>query len=543
MSRLVVVSNRVSIPSGDAKAGGLAVALNALMERQGGLWFGWSGRTSPDAVEVRTPQMVQHGTVDYARVDLSPNELELYYNRFSNATLWPLLHSLPEQMHFDRRSLQAYRGVNERFADVLLPMLRPTDTIWIHDYHLLALAAALRTRNVTAPIGFFLHTPFPSPDMLGSIPEASIFIRDLLAADLLGFQTANDAENFAASAQRIAGAVRQAGGGLQLGSRQIRVGVFPVEIEPDEFARMAEQAFLSPETERLRRSLDGQCLILGIDRMDPTKGLRHRLSGFRRLLETRPQWHRQAIFLQIAAESRQDVGAYQDLREDLEREAGSINSTFSEPDWVPLRLLARGSTREAISGYMREARICLVTPLRDGMNLVAKEYVAAQDPENPGVLVLSKFAGAARQLGAAILVNPVDPDEIADALDAALRMSRPERQDRWSACWEAIKDTSALDWGRSFVAALSRGGHGKMTIVNTRTGTSKLDPGAAEYIEDVLSSDLVLKREHLSSPRLDDILPAQTRDSQDMRADLSRARSQLDDRGDRDRDRDRSATR
>ncbi len=458
MSRLVVVSNRVSIPQGGSKAGGLAVALNALMERQGGLWFGWSGRTSADAVAERAPQLVQHGSVQYATVDLSPDELEFYYNGFSNATLWPLLHSLPEQMHFDRGSLQAYRAVNERLSDVLVPMLRAGDTIWIHDYHLLAMASALRTRDVTAPIGFFLHTPFPSPDMLGSLPEASIFIRDLLAADLLGFQTANDAENFAASAQRIAGATRLAGGVLQLGRRQIRIGAFPVEIEPAEFAQMAEAAYDAPDTQRLRRSLDGQSLILGVDRMDPTKGLRHRLAGFRRLLETRPQWHRNTSFLQIAAESRQDVDAYQDLRGDLERASGSINSSFSAPDWVPLRLLATSTSREAIAGFMREARVCLVTPLRDGMNLVAKEYIAAQDPEDPGVLVLSKFAGAARQLGAAILVNPVDPDEIADALDAALRMSRPERQDCWNACWEAIRDTSALDWGRSFVAALDRAG-------------------------------------------------------------------------------------
>ncbi len=458
MSRLVVVSNRVSIPSGDAKAGGLAVALNDLMERQGGLWFGWSGRTSTDEKANNVPSMVQHGSVEYATVDLAPEELELYYNNFSNGTLWPLLHSLPEQMNFDRRSLQGYRAVNARFSDVLLPLLRPTDTIWIHDYHLLAMAAALRSRNVTCPIGFFLHTPFPSPDMLSSVPEAALFIRDLLSADLLGFQTANDAENFSASAQRIAGAARLAGGGLQLGNRQIRVGAFPVEIDPRDFAEMAEHAQDSSETERLRRSLDGQSLILGVDRMDPTKGLRHRLAGYRRLLESRQHWSRQTTFLQIAAASRQDVDAYQTLRDDLEQAAGSINATLGESDWVPLRLISRGVSREAISGFMREARIGLVTPLRDGMNLVAKEYVAAQNPDDPGVLVLSKFAGAARQLGAAILVNPVDPDEIADALDLALRMSRPERQDRWKACWEAIKDASALEWGRSFVSALSRAG-------------------------------------------------------------------------------------
>ena len=240
MSRLVVVSNRVSIPDGESRAGGLAVALNALMEREGGLWFGWSGRTATDAAAQRTPQLARHGSVQYATVDLAPDELEFYYNGFSNATLWPLLHSLPEQMRFDRGSLQAYRAVNERLGEVLLPLLRAGDTIWIHDYHLLALASALRSRDVTAPIGFFLHTPFPSPDMLGSLPEASIFIRDLLAADLLGFQTANDAENFAASAQRIAGATRLAGGVLQLGRRQIRIGAVPGEIEPAAVAPTAE---------------------------------------------------------------------------------------------------------------------------------------------------------------------------------------------------------------------------------------------------------------------------------------------------------------
>jgi len=457
MNRLVVVSNRVSVPTGNAKAGGLAVALNDLMERQGGLWFGWSGNTS-SGEKTSKPEIAQHGSVEYATVDLTPEELDLYYNNFSNGTLWPLLHSLPEQMNFDRRGLQGYRAVNTRLTEVLLPLLRPTDTIWIHDYHLLAMAAAMRARNVTCPIGFFLHTPFPSPDMLSSIPEAALFIRDLLSADLLGFQTANDAENFSASAQRIAGAARLAGGGLQLGNRQIRVGAFPVEIDPGEFAETAERAWENADTERLRRSLDGQHLILGVDRMDPTKGLRHRLAGYRRMLESRPQWKRQTTFLQIAAASRQDVDAYQNLRDDLQESAGAINAELGEPDWVPLRLIGRGVPRDAIAGYMREARIGLVTPLRDGMNLVAKEYVAAQNPDDPGVLVLSKFAGAARQLGAAILVNPVDPDELADALDLALRMSRPERQDRWKACWEAIKDASALGWGRSFVSALARTG-------------------------------------------------------------------------------------
>ena len=455
MNRLVVVSNRVPAPAAaGAQAGGLAVALDSLMERRGGLWFGWSGRI----VDKPGNQVAKsvNGPVQYCTVDLSAEEHERYYNDFSNGTLWPLLHSMPELMLFDRRSAQVYRQVNERMADALLPMLRPNDLIWIHDYHLMAMAAALRARGVLAPIGFFLHIPFPSGDILASVPEAGALIRDLLATDLIGFQTANDADNFADAAQRMAGAEKLPGNRLRAGDRTVRLGVFPVEIEAREFAAQAEEAWRSQPTERLRRSLAGQTLILGVDRMDPTKGLLQRLAGYRRLLETRPEWHRRITLLQIAAESRKDVTAYKDLRANVERDAGSINSTWSEPDWMPVRLIARASARITMAGYMREAGVGLVTPLRDGMNLVAKEFVAAQDPQNPGVLILSRFAGAARQLGAALLINPHDPDEVADALDQALRMQLPERQERWRSCWDAIENVSALAWGRLFLAALLR---------------------------------------------------------------------------------------
>ena len=306
------------------------------------------------------------------------------------------------------------------------------------------------------PIGFFLHIPFPSPDMLASVPESAALVRDLLSADLLGFQTENDADNFAEAACRMAGAQRGAPGWLQFDGRRVRLGVFPVEIEPHEFAAIAQDSWLAAPAERLRRSLSGQSLILGVDRLDPTKGLLQRLAGYRRLLETRPNWHRRVTLLQIAAESRKDVVAYQDLRAAVERDVGRINSAFSEADWTPLRLIARAGARNTIAGYMREARVGLVTPLRDGMNLVAKEYIAAQDPQDPGVLVLSRFAGAAQQLDAALLVNPHDADEMADALDTALTMSLAERQRRWRQCWSAIQDTSAVGWGRGFVAALLR---------------------------------------------------------------------------------------
>ena len=455
MSRLVVVSNRVPARSAaGAQAGGLAVALESLMDQRGGLWFGWSGRIgaapSPD------PWRIEDGNIEFATIDLTPEEHDRYYNEFANSTLWPLLHSMPEMMSFDRRNAQAYRAVNQRFTDSLAPALRPDDIIWVHDYHLMCMPAMLRTAGVSAPIGFFLHIPFPSADMLASVPEAGNLVRDLLSADLLGFQTGNDVDNFAEAAVRLAGAERAGPGWLAFAGRRVRLGAFPVEIEAQEFAAMAQDAWRSVPTERLRRSLAGQQLILGVDRMDPTKGLLQRLAAYRRFLETRPEAHRKVAFLQVAAESRKDVVAYQELRTAVEQEAGSINSMFAEADWTPLRLIARAGARSTMAGYMREARVGLVTPLRDGMNLVAKEFVAAQDPQDPGVLVLSRFAGAARQLSSAVLVNPHDTDEVADAIHTALRMSLTERTERWRAGWDAIGNATALGWGRGFLATLAR---------------------------------------------------------------------------------------
>ncbi len=473
MNRLVVVSNRVPAPAAaGAQAGGLAVALEALMERRGGVWFGWSGNISDAPGPVR---LADSGRVRYATIDLTAEEHDRYYNEFSNSTLWPLLHSMPELMTFDRRNAQIYRQVNERLAEVLQPMLRADDLIWIHDYHLMGMPQALRARGVRAPIGFFLHIPFPSADMLASVPEAEALLRDLLAADLLGFQTANDAENFAEVACRIGDALRMPNGWLNVGGRRVRLGVFPVEIEAQDFAATAEDAWRGAPTERLRRSLGGQRLVLGVDRMDPTKGLLQRVAGYRRLLETRPDLRRRVTFLQIAAESRKDVAAYRDLRNAVEREAGSINSEFSEPDWMPLRLVARAGARSTVAGYMREARVGLVTPLRDGMNLVAKEFIAAQDSQDPGVLVLSRFAGAARQLGSALIVNPHDADEVADALDAALSMGLADRQARWREGWAAIQGTSALAWGRSFVGALLRTA---AAPISTARGVAGGQPGS-----------------------------------------------------------------
>lgn len=450
--RVVVVSNRVPDPAAGAQAGGLAVALGGLMRRRGGLWFGWSGQVSDDTSLQRT-----HAEgVDYATIDLSADEHDRYYTSFSNSTLWPLLHSMPELMSFDRQNAAAYRAVNAKLATALVPLLASNDLVWVHDYHLMSLPSLLRGQGVTVPVGFFLHVPFPTTDMLATVPEAGGLVQDLLAADLIGFHTANDRDNFAGAAAALAGATRMTENVLQVDGRRVQLGVFPVEIDAQDFAATSTQAANSAETDRLRESIAGQALILGVDRMDPTKGLPQRLAGYRHLLENRPEWCRRVTFLQIAAQSRAEVAAYRELREAIEQEAGHINSLFSEPDWTPLRLMARAGQRDTVAGYMRLARVGLVTPLRDGMNLVAKEFIAAQDPADPGVLVLSRFAGAAQQLGAALIVNPHDTAGLADAIDRALTMPLAERQQRWAACWQVLRDTSALAWGSRFVAVLLR---------------------------------------------------------------------------------------
>ncbi len=454
MNRLVVVSNRVPTASANAPAGGLAVALDGFMEKRGGLWFGWSGAVVAGG---GGRICVRHECgVDYATIDLTPDEHDRYYNNFANGVLWPLLHTMPELMRFDRRDARAYREVNARMAAMLRPLLRPSDLVWVHDYHLLPLAAALRARGVANPIGFFLHVPFAAADVLAAAPEMGGLVRDMLAADLLGFQTDNDLANFAAAAERFAEAQRLPGNVLEVGHRRVRLGVFPVEIDPQGFAELAAHMARSDEAVRLRRSLHGQHLILGVERLDPTKGLLQRLDGLRAFFSRSPRWLRRATVLQIAAMSRQDVASYRQLRDSLDRAAGKLNADLAEADWQPLRFVSRAVDRALVAGYLRHARVGLVTPLRDGMNLVAKEFVAAQDPADPGVLVLSRFAGAMQQLDGALPINPHDADAMAEALDRALAMPLAERQERWQASWAAIEHRSPLVWGRSFVAALLR---------------------------------------------------------------------------------------
>ncbi len=451
MSRIIIVSNRVPLPSGNAgKAGGLAVALLGLMERRGGLWFGWSGAVTERA---DAPAFTQRGRIGYATIDLTEAEHRGYYTGYSNGVLWPMLHSLPHLMSFRRQDLETYRRVNRRFAEHLAPLVQQNDRIWVHDYQLMCLPGCLRLRGVRNPTGFYLHVPFPSPEAAAVAPGIRGLIQDVLAADMLGFQTASDRDNFASSAANFGGAARTGDATMNVDGREVRLGVFPAEISAREFAATAEaQARMEP-SRLLARSIQGQALLLGVDRLDPTKGIPERLEAFRRLVARRPG--RRLAFLQIAAPSREEVDAYRRLRDEIDAAAGSINSEFGEPDWLPLRLLARPQARDTLAGFMRLARVGVVTPLRDGMNLVAKEYVAAQDPEDPGVLVLSRFAGAAAQLGSSLLVNPHDAEGTAEALQMALDMPLAERRARWRSAWNAIADASPEGWGERFLHSLA----------------------------------------------------------------------------------------
>jgi trehalose 6-phosphate synthase len=479
MSRTIVVSNRVPVPARSgpeqAQAGGLSVVMRESLEERGGIWFGWSGEVV--ANPAATPRIVTKDNVTFATIDLSKDEHDGYYSGFANGVLWPLMHLMPHLVQYRRQDAEVYRQVNARMAEALVPLLKPDDMIWIQDYHLLPLPAELRARGVTNPIGFFLHIPFPSADMLSTVPGMEILVRGVLAADLIGMQTTRDAANFTAAACQVGQARQVEPGVLRAGGNMVRVAAFPVEIEPEPFAALAVKAANADPARRMKASLIGQSLVLGVDRLDPAKGLAERLEAFGRLLERKPEWRGRASLLQIAAASRQDVASYRNLRREIEGIAGRINALYGEPDWTPVRLVTRAVKRETIAGYMRMARVCLVTSLRDGMNVVAKEFVAAQNPADPGVLVLSRFAGAAEQLKDALLVNPNDPEALTDVFDAALRMDQMARKHHWGRLWRKLQLRSAHDWSVEFLGALEEAGaerHGPAR----KTTTSALELGA-----------------------------------------------------------------
>jgi trehalose 6-phosphate synthase len=454
LTRLVIASNRVAIPHRRGAAqGGLATGLLEALDRHGGLWFGWNGRISENPDSAPTLQM--EGSLRFALTALTHQEFEGYYVGFANRCLWPVFHAQLHLLHYDRTAFETYLAVNERWARMLGGQIRPGDLIWIHDYHLIPLAGFLRDQGVRAPLGFFLHTPFPGIDLLRALPSQTEILERLLAYDLIGFQTPLDCQSFFRSVAFFLPEAQLSADGIRFRGRLIRVAPFPIGIDVDEVARVARAGHQNRHSRRLVTSLSGRRLILGIDRLDYSKGLALRFQAYARLLEQWAEFRRQIVLLQIAPLSRTEVPEYGVIRRELNEIVGDIHARYAEYDWMPLRYLTRGFPRSTILGFLRQAAIGLITPLRDGMNLVAKEFVAAQPEESPGVLILSSLAGAAQDLEEALIVNPYDTGTVARTLAEALVMGLDERRERWRALMDRLRKRDLHHWTRSFLETLA----------------------------------------------------------------------------------------
>jgi alpha,alpha-trehalose-phosphate synthase [UDP-forming]/trehalose-phosphatase len=455
---LLVLSNRLpELRSAQATAdprkrnvGGLVSALAPVLEKRRGVWLGWSGRTRADA-SVEAVGLDVVGGLPLAWVDFPEAWGRHYYNGMSNGALWPLFHSFPGRVKFLQEDWVAYQHANQAFATVATRLVGREATIWVHDYHLLLMGRALRERGHRGRVGLFLHIPFPGPDIFFLCPWAREILESLVELDLVGFHTNAYAENFLRCAATLPGA-RIEGRSVVVGHRTLRVGTFPIGIIPEEFRDDAEAG------EEVMTLLDAvvskRRLVLGVDRLDYTKGIPERILAFGRLLELFPEWRRHVCLVQVSVPSRGDVPEYAEQRSRVENVVGRINGDFSEADWVPIRYLYRSYGRAQLSRLYRAANVGYVTPLRDGMNLVAKEYVAAQEPDDPGVLLLSQFAGAAEELVDALLTNPWYPEGMARDLDTALRMPLEERKTRHGRLLAVISKTTAITWAEDFLAAL-----------------------------------------------------------------------------------------
>ena len=459
MSRLVVVSNRLADPRKTA-AGGLAVALADVLNSTGGVWFGWSGKVIEAGQggvagegELHTHQA---GAVKLVTVDLSREDHDAYYAGYSNGVLWPVFHYRLDLADFDAGYISGYRRVNQLFARKLLPLLRPDDIIWVHDYHLIPFAAELRALGCANRIGFFLHIPLPPPLILAAIPGHDWLIRALFSYDLLGFQSNADVSHFARYAEAEAHAQHVGDGRWRAFNRTVQAGAFPIGIDVAEFEALTHAPEGREMYERMKNEYSRRNLLVGVDRLDYSKGLPQRMRAFRELLEKYPDTRRSATLIQIASPSREDVSAYSDILHELESLCGSINGNFGELDWMPVRYIHRVVARARLPGLFRASRVALVTPLRDGMNLVAKEFIAAQDPEDPGVLVLSRFAGAAEQMSEALLVNPYDIEGTAAAIRLALQMPLEERRARHQALMATIRRYDVHWWCNTFLDSLAQ---------------------------------------------------------------------------------------
>lgn len=454
MSRLIVVSNRVSPPDGEgvASQGGLAMAISAALREYSGVWFGWSGQSTPHFTGQIAMQKV--GGVTVATTDLEEQDIQEYYNGYANRTLWPLFHYRIDLTAYERSYGSGYARVNARFAETLNPLIEREDLVWVQDYHLIPLGRELRERGVKNAIGFFLHIPWPARELLVTLPKHRELVEAMFHYDVIGFHTQEWRDAFKAYVVFEAGGQELPDGRLRAFGRTVRAEAFPIGIDAEGFKQLSASEVGRVSYERMIESKLERKMIVGVDRLDYSKGLEERFLAFERLLNDNPDLNGKIFLLQISTHSREEVPEYQDIGQRLDGLAGRINGAYAEMDWVPIRNIHRLHSREELAGVYRAADVAVVTPLRDGMNLVAKEFVAAQAEENPGVLILSRFAGAASQMRDALIVNPFSQEDVSDAIKRALGMSLKERRTRWRALMDGVEKDNVMTWRDNFVSVL-----------------------------------------------------------------------------------------
>jgi len=456
-NRIVIVSNRLPPQPEEEEGrlkpvGGLATAIFSLLEHsdQPCLWFGWSGKVTPSRERVLRRWSFEG--IDFSAVDFSQTELDAFYHGFCNRVIWPLFHCFQDRVRLSLSEFNVYLRVNQRFAQELAMLISDEDIIWVHDYHLMPLGSYLRQQGFAGPIGFFLHIPFPPFELWQVLPSSEELLRMLLAYDLIGFQTSIHRDNYVNTAQRLLGA-RWDNEWMTLENFGQMVGVYPIGIDPERFQQSAVQS--TKKGISLKKLIGDKKLIIGVDRLDYTKGIDARIKGFHRFLRFYPQWRGKVSMIQIAPPSRTHIPEYLNAKREIDTLVGEINGEFAEYDWTPVQFLYRSYGHTRLARFYREAEVCLVTPFRDGMNLVAKEYIASQNEEDPGVLILSKFAGAAEEFKEAVIVNPFSSEDIARGIYRALTMSARERKARFLKLKKKVWENSVYSWGQKFLEDLT----------------------------------------------------------------------------------------
>jgi len=463
--KLIIASNRLPFVlerKGDSwnlvpGSGGLVTALAPVLRDRGGVWIGWPGISG--TADISDQLEFASNSAGYAMkpVYLEEKDVRQYYIGLSNEVLWPLFHDLQSYCNFDPSYWQSYIDINARFAKVIKENVGTEDFVWVHDYHLMCTASELKRTGISVNTGFFLHIPFPSLDIYAKLPWRREILNAMLHYDIIGFQTLRDRRNFAQCLRTFVDDISFEGKGQVLtastGERTIRIGYFPISIDYGEFSQLAGSREVADAAWYIHEDIPVGKIVLGVDRLDYTKGIPYRLRAFEKLLEKHPELHRKITLVQIVVPSRRDIPVYEDLKIEIERIVGEINGRFTRSGWVPIHYIFRSLSRPELLAYYRTAEIALITPLKDGMNLVAKEFCAS-NTEQSGVLILSEFAGAASQLRkGAILVNPYNIEEVSDAIYAAWSLDIRERRDRMKKLQGSVARNDIFWWVNSFLNA------------------------------------------------------------------------------------------